>query len=109
MDSTLFGPPSFRSLRSKCATMPVTNPSAALEPTRETAVQTSTTNDSCFDFMSLAHIASSIPANNNKTPKTPTGNALKILTIDPPSTNPSTNLVAPSKATHPPLLPPNLY
>ncbi|KAE9584579.1 hypothetical protein Lalb_Chr25g0279571 [Lupinus albus] len=54
--------------------MPTKNPSAALEPVRETAAQTNITNDSCFVFMSLEAIANSIPANNKSTPRIPIGN-----------------------------------
>uniref|UniRef100_A0A6N2KZM1 Uncharacterized protein n=1 Tax=Salix viminalis TaxID=40686 RepID=A0A6N2KZM1_SALVM len=99
----------FLNLRSTCTAIPHRKPSAALEPTSETAAHISITKASSFVFMSLEAIANSIPANNSSTPRTPTGNWFKTMTKELPKTKPRTNLAAPSRATQPPLLPPNLY
>ncbi|KAK8987836.1 hypothetical protein V6N11_065442 [Hibiscus sabdariffa] len=97
------------SLRIKCTAMPERNPIAALEPTSETAVHINITNTSSFEFISLQVIASSIPANKSRTPKSPMGNWCKIMTKDAPKAKPNTIFTVPRIATHPPLLPPNLY
>lgn len=92
-----------------CATVPQANPSAALDRTIETAVQTIITNDYSFEFMSLEAIANSIPENSSSTPSNPTENCTNTFTRELPNTNPSTNLAAPNTTTHPLILPPNFY